>query len=180
MKGLVERWYRMLASGKLVLALLVLYIFSQMSIGLLLHRLGSGALRLQTTFCRDVFVEILQSWGAQGAAVYMRHFYLDFFHPVIYSLLLASCIAFFTASQERGPGRFYLALFVLPFFAGLCDLVENILHVGMIRGWLPITDAMVFTSGTFTNTKWAAAGVCIVAVIVLGLKKAVSGLKRKG
>jgi hypothetical protein len=63
---------------------------------------------------------------------------------------------------------------VLPFIAGFCDCIENILHILMLTGFMDITDFSVALSGSITNTKWLLAFVSIIAIIVLGIKKLAS------
>lgn len=166
------RWYRTLANWKLVLVTGVLYFLSQILIGHILERIGpADVLALQTTFSAHRFLEILGQWGERGVSVYMSHFTLDFIHPVWYALFLSSFMAWLTARPEKEPSRGMLILFFLPYVAGACDLIENTIHVLLLRRVVPVSEAPVFFSALCANTKWLLAGISVIAVLALGVKR---------
>lgn len=141
----------------------------------ILLQLGhSDPLILQLTFSRTVFMDILQKWGQTGIGIYKNHFFVDYPHAFIYTGFLASLIAYLTEEQNKEPAHGHLLLFSLPYVAGLCDLVENTLHLILIRNPVAVPGTLVKISATMTWTKWGLAGISIMAILFLVLKKTMS------
>jgi hypothetical protein len=132
-----------------------------------MHPLGiKDALTLQTTFSSDTFKAIASGWIASGQiGVYYEHFYFDNFHPVWYSIFLSLLIARTFKINDVSPKFNFIIL--TPFVAGICDLIENMMHLYFLSDLRRATPALVAISGTATNTKWllALSGVAIVVVL---------------
>ncbi len=173
----VQSGYAALARGRLVLLFCFVYFLSQIIIMVITHKLGPDMLNIQLTFSADEFARILKGWSHMGLAIYKRHFYLDFIHPVFYALFLSSAIAYCTHTHKKKAKPFILVLFFLPYVAGFCDLMENTLHELMINQCLPITGTWVALSATATWTKWTLAAVSLVAILIFGTKKAIHRTK---
>jgi hypothetical protein len=119
-------------------------------------------------------MEILQKWGQPGIGIYKKHFFVDYPHAFIYATFLANLIGYLTAEQDREPAAVHLALFSLPYVAGLCDLAENTLHLILISNPIVVSGRFVKISATMAWTKWGLAGISIMAIIFLVLKKTMS------
>lgn len=169
----LERFYARLANGRVVLIFGILYVLNQAALGAMFSRLGTDPLILQITMSKSVFTDVLNRWGADGVTTYLEHFCLDIYHPILYSVFLASAIAALAKKPGAGLSGSLKILFVLPFIAALCDEIENFMHIFMLTGFLDITDASVAISGAITNTKWLLAFVSLAAVCVMGVKKLV-------
>ena len=178
----LNRWYGMLSSGKSVVVFCVAFLVSQAVIVSMLLQLGhSDPLILQLTFSRSMFMDILQKWGQPGIGIYKKHFFVDYPHAFIYASFLASIIGYLMAEQDREPAPVHLALFFLPYVAGLCDLAENTLHLYLISNPAAVSGALVKISAAMAWTKWSIAGISIVAIVFLVFKKTISReARRKG
>lgn len=175
----LSRWYGRLASGKAVVVFFATFLVSQAIIVSMLLQLDHGdPLTFQLTFSRTVFMDILQKWGQTGIETYKRHFFVDYPHAFIYAGLLASVIAYLTAEQDRRPAQVHLLLFSVPYAAGLCDLAENTLHLILISKPVGVPATLVKISATMTWTKWGLAGISIMAIVCLVLKKTMSRQER--
>ncbi|KQC11019.1 MAG: hypothetical protein APR62_10790 [Smithella sp. SDB] len=146
----------------------IFYFTSQIIIGSILHPLGvKNALVLQTTFSSDTFKSIASVWIASGQInTYYKHFYFDNFHPIWYSIFLSLLIAKAFKIKNINP-KFNFIIFT-PFIAGICDLIENIMHIYFLADLNRATPALVALSGLATNTKWflALSGVAIVSILI--------------
>jgi hypothetical protein len=147
----------------------IIYFTSQSIIGLIAHPLGvKDVLALQTTFSSDTFKAIASGWIASGQiGIYYEHFYFDNFHPIWYSVFLSLLIArVFKINCVSSSFNFII---LTPFIAGICDLVENMMHLYFLADLNHATPALVALSGTATNTKWflALSGVAIVTVLTI-------------
>ncbi len=177
-QSLLTRSYLRLASGRVVAVFAVLYVVNQAALLFMFSRLGRDPLDLQLTLSKDVFLSIVSRWGDRGVATYLTHFCLDFFHPILYGVFLASAIARLSIKRRTQPSAGIRVLFLLPFAAGFCDIVENIMHVAMLTGFIEISRFAVAFSGAFTWVKWTLAAVSILSIIVLGIRKIASSKEK--
>jgi hypothetical protein len=155
-------------SNILIAAFGIIYFTSQFIIGSIMHPIGViNALTLQTTLSSDTFKQIASGWIASGQInLYYRHFYFDNFHPIWYSIFLSLLIARAFKINNINPRFNFIIL--TPFIAGICDLIENMMHLYFLADLNRATPALVALSGTATNTKWflALSGVAIVTVLI--------------
>jgi hypothetical protein len=124
-------------------------------------------LRIQTTLSSDTFKEIASGWIASGQiGLYYKHFYFDNFHPIWYSIFLSLLVARAFKINNINPKFNFIIL--TPFVAGICDLIENMMHLYFMADLKRATPALVALSGTATNTKWflALSGVAIVSILI--------------
>ena len=170
-KTLGDKLFDILASGKVCLVLFALYLINQTIIGGIVHPLGANMLNLQLTMNAGVFSQIVQSWNSHQLAAYYRHFYFDFPHPFIYAAFLASAIA--TLSKQEGTAKvsMHRFLFYLPFVAGTCDMLENLLHLFLVPRVPEIPEFLVTLSGAATNIKWFLACMCVGGIGYLGFRR---------
>lgn len=145
----------------------MIYFVSQIIIGSILHPLGTiDALRLQTTFSSDTFKSIASAWIVSGrVSLYYKHFYFDNFHPIWYSIFLSLLIARSFKINNVNPKFNFIVL--TPFIAGICDLIENMMHLYFLADLNRATPVLVALSGTATNTKWLLAAVSVCTSIGL-------------
>ncbi|WP_176330251.1 hypothetical protein [Oceanobacillus rekensis] len=119
---------------------------------------------LQTTFDSSVFSTIVNQWESDGVNHhYFNHYYLDFLHPIFYSVFLASLLS---KPLNRGlvSDKFSFVI-VFPFIAGLFDLVENVLHLHMILNGSYMSGIVVF-SATLSHLKWFLCLICLLIWLV--------------
>jgi len=156
-------------SNILIIIFGIIYFTSQFIIGSIVHPLGTGnVLALQTTLSSDIFKEIASGWIASGQiGIYYKHFYFDNFHPIWYSIFLSLMIA--RTFKINGINPKFNFLILTPFIAGICDLIENAMHLYFLSDLRRATPALVALSGTATNIKWflAFSGVGIVFILTI-------------
>ena len=156
-------------SNVLIIIFGIIYFTSQFIIGSIINPLGVGnVLALQTTLSSDTFKEIASGLIASGQiGIYYKHFYFDNFHPIWYSIFLSLLIA--RTFKINGVSPSFNFIILTPFIAGICDLVENAMHIYFLSDLRRATPALVALSGTATNTKWflSLSGVAIVSILVV-------------
>lgn len=160
----MERLRDKMDSMHIIIITGIVYFLSQITIGMILHHVGIGSvMRLQTALSKDAILSIISEWQrADIAKFYLQHFYLDFLHPLWYSLFLVACMSKIFNTRHF-PYRWNYLLF-LPFIAGVSDLLENTLHLLFISDRANITSALAFLSGSASITKWVLAGLCTLFV----------------
>jgi hypothetical protein len=156
------------SDSNLIIAIFgIIYFASQIKIASIVYPLGIDMLRIQTTLSSDTFKEIASGWIASGQiGLYYKHFYFDNFHPMWYSIFLSLLIARVFKINNINPKFNFIIL--TPFVAGICDLIENMMHLYFLADLKRATPALVALSGTATNTKWflALSGVAIVSILI--------------
>jgi hypothetical protein len=147
-----------------VLGLNALYLVSQTLIARRLGPVAHDALRLQTTMSADKFRGILDSWDDTELAHYRSHLPPDMVHPLIYAASLTAS-AMKLEELHRLPPALRRMLLVAPWVSAACDYGENVAHLYLLDHRNKITPAMIRTTGTITNTKWALAGACVITLL---------------
>lgn len=113
----------------------------------------------QTTFSRAVFQNILNHWGPEKIQIFLTHYNVDTFHPIIYSTFLASC------AYKVLPRNYIGNIFVsLSFLAGFFDEVENICQYSLTSGWLSVDSIWFYVGAGSARLKW-----CLIALVVVVL-----------
>ncbi|MEN6432396.1 MAG: hypothetical protein WA096_06555 [Smithella sp.] len=156
------------SDSNLIIAIFgIIYFASQIKIASIVHPLGIDMLRIQTTLSSDSFKEIASGWIASGQiGLYYKHFYFDNFHPIWYSIFLSLLIArAFKINNINPKFNFFI---LTPFVAGVCDLIENMMHLYFLADLKRATPVLVALSGLATNTKWflALSGVAIITILI--------------
>lgn len=156
------------SDSNLIIAIFgIIYFASQIKIASIVHPLGIDMLRIQTTLSSDSFKEIASGWIASGQiGLYYKHFYFDNFHPIWYSIFLSLLIArAFKINNINPKFNFFI---LTPFVAGVCDLIENMMHLYFLADLKRAIPVLVALSGLATNTKWflALSGVAIVTILI--------------
>jgi len=162
----LESYRRVIGSVKITVISFTAFMVSQAAIASITHDLGSDFLAIQLTLSHERFLTIASGWQSAGLMpVYCRHFYLDYLHPVFYSVFLSSFMAL--AFARRGVSSKYNVILFLPFLAALLDMVENSFHIYMLLDFTRITAGMVMMSGICTWVKWTVSFLCFLIALVI-------------
>ncbi len=163
-----------LSNPRLAILFGCLFLVSQLVIVYITIPLGSDKLlQLQTTFSVATFQEILAEWRAYDILyLYYQHYYLDLFlHPLFYSVFLGTVLAL-SMDFAKIEAKYNFVLF-FPFVAGMCDVLENGMHLLLLANAEFINAFTVGLSACFANSKWLLCGVCIVLVVYFSLIRAI-------
>lgn len=157
-------------SGRVIGVFGCAYLVSQVIIARILHPLDPlEVLRVQTTLRAPVVQQIFARWRAERLLdAYVRHYYFDFPHPVLYAVFLSAVLAWLL-NRNRLPAG-WNAVLILPVAAGLCDLLENVSHVAFLTDGVNITPTWVALSGIAAITKWLLAGSSLGLIAILALR----------
>lgn len=132
------------------------FALSQANLARLLAPLDPSIFALQLAFTPEAFWRVIDAWGPAGVAVYRAHFTFDNLHPFLYG-----AFGFLAVSRTRLFSRpagclYHGALLALP-VAGLCDLIENGLHLWLLAHAHGAGGLLVPLSGTCSLLKWGLA-----------------------
>jgi hypothetical protein len=151
---------------------------SQVSILAMLHSgLDPFALLVaQTTLSEKTFLEITGGWGDASWRAFYRHYWIDFLHPCLYGVFLASAVAHLL--RQRGlAGGSARHLVLLPLLAGACDEVENVCQLLLVRGLPDFSTGLFVTGALAANLKWAAVAVSLATIGILSLRRSDARLR---
>jgi len=157
----LDSWWLILIFG-------ALYVASQATIAVIVHPLGADFLAVQTTLSVDHVREIFERWQTAGLlGTYAAHYRFDMIHPLWYSTLLAALVAK-GLEATRAPAARSLLLCV-PFAAGACDVIENLVHRSFLADRANITQAAVWLGNGAALTKWSLVVFCLALIGLLAL-----------
>ncbi len=166
----MEKLRNRLGSTRIMVISGLVYLVSQAAIGAILQPIGFGSvMRMQITVSDAALSSIFSDWFQRGIAkFYLQHFYLDFLHPVWYSVFLASCMSKILNVRSFGPR--WSILLLLPFTAAALDIVENVMHLIFLYDPANISCTLAHLSGFSSITKWALAAFCTLFVFIYAAK----------
>ncbi len=166
MNSALDSYYRLAQRREFLLLTGLVYLASQAAILTIIHPLGSSTVfELQTSFSPDRFLEIIQQWEESGLVdQYRKHFTLDHIHPIWYSLFLSSSIA--SVFHRNQTASKYRWLLFVPFLAGLCDVVENLLHNWFLADLPRASSSAVAISASFSNLKWLLLALTLATIFI--------------
>ena len=144
---------KLLSSLKFLIAILIIFLISQILIVTVAGPVAQDLLPLQLTFSKANFLNIIKKWPKDGIHYYTTHLYLDYLHAIIYSVLLASLLSI---SQKQTNTNSYKTL-VLAFIPGASDWVENTIHLFAIANIHSLGNLPITISALFSWTKWLSA-----------------------
>lgn len=117
-------------------------------------------LLLQVTLSPADFRGIVDSWNSTQRDLFIKHFQFDFIYPAAYSVFLSSCLYRFSWLGGRRPIR------LLPFLAGIFDEIENVVHLKLSQGLLPVTSPWFYVGGIAARTKWLLIAISVTLLLV--------------
>jgi hypothetical protein len=116
-------------------------------------------LLLQVTLSPADFLGIVDSWNSTQRDLFIQHFQFDFIYPAAYSVFLSSCLHRFSWTAGRRPAR------LLPFLAGIFDEIENVVHLKLSQGLLPVTSPWFYVGGTAARMKWLLIVISVTLLL---------------
>ena len=160
----------------------VFYCISQGIIINILHPLGISSVRdLQLSFDQHGIAAILDRWGGRGIEIFRTSFYLDFIHPVFYSVFLFSTLVYI---RKRGriddEGKNVPRLFYIPFIAAIADIIENFIELSILNDYTNRGESIFFFNGLVSTIKWSLAAISLAMIFVSGVRALVATRKEKG
>lgn len=145
----------------------IAFVASQGNLLRIILLLEPSILALQLAFTPETFARVVTAWGPEGLARYRAHFLFDFVHPLIYAGFGWIWVRHTALFAWTWPSTRYALGLALP-VAGLCDVVENLLHWRLLDLFPDVTPTAVFLSACLSSLKWSLASffACAMALNV--------------
>ena len=87
---------------------------------------GYGVIEFEFAWTSEQVNKIFKAWGSEGKKKEVFVTYVDFIFILCYSLFMAGCILLVTRKLEGKTQKMGLYFTVMPFIAGIFDVIENI------------------------------------------------------
>ena len=131
----------------------------------------------QFFYTPDRAYSILSSYNDNVRVLY-RNFELtgDIITPILYTSFLSLFISWLFRKGFK-PGSFMRKLNIVPFGAGISDILENCCIVTMLSFYPARLNAVAMVSTVFTMLKWSLVALSFLLVIT-GIVKAILNRKR--
>ena len=142
-----------LSTTMYIFASAVLFLASQIAIAFILTsgNVGKELLMLQLTFDASDFSHLLNGLNQSQFNALSLHFYLDFIHSVWYTAFVF-CLTSWLLLALNKLTEYYWVLY-LSFVMGLLDIVENVIHLPSIFGYVETSEFLVAFSGVCASFK---------------------------
>ena len=136
---------------------------------------GYGVIEFEFAWTSERINTIFKAWGSEGKKKELYVTIVDFFFIPCYSLFMEGCILLVTRkldgkSQEIG---FYFT--IMPFIAGIFDIIENIILLLMLTNESFIWSLSPFIASLCATIKFSLLFITIiffiVALIIIIIKK---------
>jgi len=151
---IVAKW---LGSQPLLQLIMLVFLLSQGTIAFILGPVSHDLLGIQllSMFDPNILRNTMARWSAEEKMRFEKHFMVDFwFHPLVYSLMFVVWVTLETSLTKRSPVPYFLFIMV-PIAAGLCDVMENSIHLTLLKTMPAGSDNFIRMGGFFATIKWA-------------------------
>lgn len=167
--SILDKFYNFLLNKKILPGSLIATIIC----ALILNRIeyefagngGPGYFTIQMAFSKQIFEMTLAAWGSEGIELFIKSLWIDFLYMISFTILFLSAPVYFHNLKNiklSAIEKYNMKLFIIPLIAFSCDLVENILHIIIIKQKL-FFNQLIFISSIFSSIK------IITFIISLGI-----------
>jgi hypothetical protein len=125
-----------------------------------------GIIHLEFAFFKSRFSDIVEQWQKHGLLQGHRiGLWVDLFFPFAYAVFLTGVLGLLTLKPAEEPGTGLMVLLALPLIAGVCDWIENGLHLFLLNDTSRLSEVAIFAAATAASLKWLLIVVSVVAIL---------------
>ena len=136
---------------------------------------GYGVIEFEFAWTSEQINTIFKAWGSEGKKKEAFVTYIDFLFIPCYSLFMAGCILLVTRNLEGKLQEIGLYMTIMPFIAGIFDVIENINLLLMLTNEAFIWSLSPFIASLCATIKFSLLFIAIiffiVALIIVIIKK---------
>lgn len=134
----------------------------------------TGPIDLQFFYTPDKVYDMVEAYGPEVRAQYARFALTgDIAYPIVYTLFFSLAISWLFKRGLPADSRLH-RLNVVPFGAGIFDVLENLAIVGMLNGHPAEPGWLAWIATVLTMVKWLFA-IASIGLILVGVFLAVRG-----
>jgi len=136
---------------------------------------GYGVIEFEFAWTSEQINTIFKAWGSEGKKKEAFVTYVDFLFIPCYSLFMAGCILLVTRNLEGKLQEVGLYMSILPFVAGIFDVIENINLLLMLTDESFVWSLSPFIASLCATIKFSLLFIVIlfflVALIIVIIKQ---------
>ena len=136
---------------------------------------GYGVIEFEFAWTSEQINTIFKAWGSEGKKKETFVTYVDFLFIPCYSFFMAGCILLVTRKLEGKLQEIGLYMTIMPFIAGIFDVIENINLLLMLTNESFIWSLSPFIASLCATIKFSLLFIAIiffiVALIIVIIKK---------
>jgi hypothetical protein len=132
---------------------------------------GSGVLKLQLAFDKDLGIEIINSWGPGGVELFKSWLFTDYIYALTYSVFLASILSFMILKKGVENKPSYKFAIYLAFAAGTLDCLENTMELLFVNNPYEFSSHLFFFHSVLAAAKWLSIAIVIMYLLFLLTKR---------
>ena len=123
---------------------------------------GYGVIEFEFAWTSEQINTIFKAWGSEGKKKEAFVTYVDFFFIPCYSLFMAGCILLVTRNLEGKLQEIGLYFTIMPFIAGIFDVIENINLLLMLTNESFIWSLSPFIASLCATIKFSLLFIVII------------------
>ncbi|MFX1445926.1 MAG: hypothetical protein ACFFHV_21125 [Promethearchaeota archaeon] len=123
---------------------------------------GYGVIDFEFAWTSDQISRIFKAWGSEGKKKEALVTYIDFLFIPCYSLFMAGCILLVTRNLEGKLQEVGLFMTIVPFIAGIFDVIENINLLLML-----IDDSFIWSLSPFIASLCATIKFSLIFIAII-------------
>jgi len=136
---------------------------------------GYGVLEFEFAWTSEQINRIFKAWGSEGKKKEAYVTYVDFLFIPCYSLFMAGCLLLVTRNLEGRLQEIGLYMTIIPFIAGIFDVIENINLLLMLTDDRFVWSLSPFIASLCATIKFSLIFIAIIffvaALIIVVIKK---------
>jgi hypothetical protein len=121
-----------------------------------------GIIPLELAFTKAAFENIVAKCGAAGVRAHTMLLWIDYLFIIAYTSFLGNLLGSLVKGIERGRALNY---FSLPIYAGVLDVIENILLQNQLSNPEHLSSLLIFAASAAASVKFVLLGATIAIII---------------
>ena len=117
---------------------------------------GLEVIKLQIAFQTETGRIIINNWQEIGKENFLKYIFTDYLYAISYSIFLASIYMNKLLKKNIQLSKKHLFIFILPFIAGIFDMIENTIEILFIKNPVNFSEIIFGLHSVFATLKWIA------------------------
>jgi hypothetical protein len=144
-----------------IMFIIVMFIINPLIDG----KTGMGVIKLQLAFTTQNGKSILNGWNVIGQQNFLKYIYTDYIYAFAYSFFLSSLYLNKVLKNNIKLKGKYLFIFILPFVAGLFDMIENTIEILFIKNPNGFPELLFSFHTILSSLKWLGLPIILYFLI---------------
>jgi len=144
-----------------IMFFVVMFIINPMIDG----KTGLEVIKLQLSFTTENGKLILNGWNKIGQKNFLKYIYTDYIYAFAYSFFLSSLYLNKVLKNNIKIVGKHLFILILPFIAGLFDMIENTIEIFFIKSPNGFSELLFSFHSVLASLKWLGLPIILYFLI---------------